>query len=358
LGAEARIANPVLLQQYRRLLEILAHKPTLDVEDNLAAVYYLFLQDRVEEAVTRLRSMNLHAAPMNLQVDYLKAYAAFYEQNFDEARAIGSRYAEYPVDRWRNLFAGVISQLNEIEGKAPDRTSLEEGDREGAQEQLAAKEPGFDFKVENRALVLHWTNLSEVTVQYYQIDPEFSFSGSPFVSHDTSRFAIVKPGRTDVHPLPVGKQSLEISLPKEFAKSNVLVEVRAAGLRKTQVYHANTLKLHLAENYGRMEVRDSGSSRPLGAAYVKVYARLRSGAVRFFKDGYTDLRGKFDYASLNSGLEGESQGAAEANPGKGRAGLNAPMIAPGELGEVERLAILVMSENNGNLVREVAPPSR
>ena len=26
----------------------------------------------------------------------------------------------------------------------------------------------------------------------------------------------------------------------------------------------------------------------------------KNGTVRFFKDGYTDLRGRFDYASLNS----------------------------------------------------------
>jgi hypothetical protein len=32
------------------------------------------------------------------------------------------------------------------------------------------------------------------------------------------------------------------------------------------------------------------------------------------------------------------------------------MLRPGELGEVERLAVLVLSETNGALVREVAPP--
>jgi hypothetical protein len=61
---------------------------------------------------------------------------------------------------------------------------------------------------------------------------------------------------------------------------------------------------------------------------VKVYARLSGGKVRFHKDGYTDLRGRFDYASLS--------GAGQ--------------------GQVERYAILVMSESDGALIREAAPP--
>lgn len=35
--------------------------------------------------------------------------------------------------------------------------------------------------------------------------------------------------------------------------------------------------------------------------YVKAFSRNKRGEIRFYKDGYTDLRGKFEYASLNSG---------------------------------------------------------
>jgi len=63
---------------------------------------------------------------------------------------------------------------------------------------------------------------------------------------------------------------------------------------------------------------------------VKVYAKMNDGSTRFFKDGYTDLRGQFDYASLSTD----------------------------ELDQVERLSLLVMSEDQGSLVREVKPPQR
>jgi hypothetical protein len=57
---------------------------------------------------------------------------------------------------------------------------------------------------------------------------------------------------------------------------------------------------------------------------------MDDGNVRFFKDGYTDLRGKFDYVSLNTD----------------------------EIDRVEELSLLVMSEEHGSLVREVDPPQR
>ena len=65
----------------------------------------------------------------------------------------------------------------------------------------------------------------------------------------------------------VARESLyEIEEPEPVAKANVLVEIVAAGQRKAQAYHANTLKLTLTENYGRLEARDSGNTQAPAAA--------------------------------------------------------------------------------------------
>jgi hypothetical protein len=359
IGPDNRIPNPVFRAQYQHLLDILANKPSLDNIDQLSVVYYLFLQDRIEEALARLALVKADALPTRLQLNYLRAYAALYEEQTQQARTIAATYADYPVDRWRKLFAEVTAQLDEIEGKAPERAPGAQPDRDAQQAALAATEPSFDFKVENRAIALTWRNLGDVTINYYLMDPEFLFSASPFVTQDSGRFSIIKPTQTARQALPAGKDTLDIPLPDAFAKANVLIEILGAGQRKAQAFHANTLKLTLATNYGRLEVRDQTASKPVSKAYVKVYARLRDGSVRYFKDGYTDLRGKFDYASLNS-----SQSPAPPRPlpasarAGGASGLDYQMLAPGELGEVERLAILLMSETHGTLVREVAPPSQ
>lgn len=251
----------------------------------------------------------------------------------------------------------MAAQLDEIEGKQPVRPGDDQPNREKQQADLAATEPSFDFKVESRQIALTWKNLHEVTIRYYLMDPEFLFSASPFLTQDSGRFSIIKPTRTDTQALPAGKDQLSIPLPAEFAKANVLVEILGAGQRKAQTYHANTLKLTLAETYGRLEARDDTENKAVSKAYVKVYARLHNGTVRFFKDGYTDLRGRFDYASLNSSEALDSDAPpsrAAAAPGEG---INYQMLSPTELGQVERFAILLMSESHGADVREASPPA-
>ncbi|MCX6898257.1 MAG: autotransporter-associated beta strand repeat-containing protein [Verrucomicrobia bacterium] len=356
LGNDWRIANPAVHDQYLHLLDILAHKPALDAADSMSVTYYLFLQDRVEESLARFKAIEPKQLPTRIQHDYFRCYAAFYEANLAEARAIAKLYADHPVPRWQKLFAEVASQLNEIEGRTATAKAGDKPDREKQQSELASTEPTFDFKVENKTIALTWKNLGEVAINYYLMDPEFSFSSSPFVSEDASRFSIIKPNKTAAQPLPQGSDKLDVPLPAEFAKANVLVEVVAAGQRRAQPYHANTFKLTLAENYGRLEARDIASDKPVSRAYVKVYARLKNGTVRFFKDGYTDLRGRFDYASMNAPAALNPQpstGGAEPSP---RNGLDYQMLKPAELGAVEKLAILILSDTHGAATREVNPP--
>lgn len=356
VGSEWRVANPAVLQEYTQLLHILAFKPQLDAMDSMSVTYFLFLQDRVEEALARFKAIDATKLPTRLQHDYFQCYAAFYEGELASARGIAAKYADHPVPRWKTLFADVTSQLDEIEGKDVEGGETGKPDREKQQAELAASEPSFDFKVENKTIALNWRNLGEVTLNYYLMDPEFSFSSNPFVSQDSGRFSIIKPNKTATQELPKGRDTLEVALPAEYAKANVLVEVIGAGQRKTQAYHANTLKLSLAENYGRLETRDSTNDKPLPKAYVKVYAKLKNGTLRFFKDGYTDLRGRFDYASLNGSENVVPRPVPyEAAPANG---LDYQMLKPAELNEIEKLALLVLSDTHGATVKEVNPPGR
>lgn len=356
VGSEWRIANPAVLEEYTQLLHILSFKPQLDAMDNMSVTYFLFLQDRVEEALTRFKTIDATKLPTRLQHDYFHCYAAFYEGDLSSARGIAAKYADHPVPRWKTLFTDVTTQLDEVEGKTVKGEKTDKPDREKQQTELAASEPGFDFMVENKTIALNWKNLGEVTLNYYLMDPEFSFSSNPFVSQDAGRFSIIKPNKTATQALPKDATKLDIALPGEFAKANVLVEVIGAGKRQTQAYHANTLKLTLTETYGRLETRDVTTDKPLPKAYVKVYAKLKNGTVRFFKDGYTDLRGRFDYASLNAPEGMVPQPAPyEAAPANG---LDYQMLKPAELNNVDKLALLILSDTHGATVKEVNPPGR
>jgi hypothetical protein len=232
------------------------------------------------------------------------------------------------VDRWRKRFQAVLAQLDEGEGLAPG--VVDEDSRAERQDRLAAGEAAFDFQVENKILTLHHQNLSRCRVNYYRMDIELRFSRQPFVQEGTGAFGFIQPNRTDEHEFPTATGTQKLELPPEFHAAHAVVEVVAAGVQKSQVHYAHALVVQTSENYGQLRVSHQGDGAACPKAYVKVYARMRGGAVAFYKDGYTDLRGRFDYASLSTD----------------------------ELDRVERFAILVLHETHGAVIREAAPPKR
>jgi hypothetical protein len=232
------------------------------------------------------------------------------------------------VDRWRNAFAAVGGQLDEIEGKSGKPADLD--DRNERQQQLAATEPSFEFTVDAKGLNLTWQNLPAVRVSYYLMDVELLFSRNPFVQQSGGQFAWIKPNLTREVTLPAGGKTLAVPLPAEFANRNVLVEVSAAGKTRALPHYAGAMDVTLTENYGQLRVAEANGGKPLAKVYVKAYARLADGSVKFHKDGYTDHRGRFDYATVSTP---EKQPAA-------------------------RFALLVLSEERGATIREAAPPQR
>lgn len=331
-GKVRTILNADLGAQYDALLAILRYRPKLDAVDWMSVTYYLLLQDRVEEALSTFAKIDPSALPMRVQHDYMKAYLDFFTDDHAVARGIAEKYAEYPVDRWRVRFQQVLDQLKEAEGAS---VAFKDADnREAAQGALAATEASMELDVEAQRVKLQYRNLERVEVNYYTMDVESLFSAHPFVQGTSGgSFAYIRPNFSEQRTCSPNKGAtglLSFELPAKFRNANVLVEVRAAGLTKRKPYYSNSLTVLFAENQGQLAVARQSSGKPLPKVYVKVFARLPGGKVRFHKDGYTDLRGRFDYASLS-----------------GRDAMR-----------VERYSVLVLSEQDGAVIREVAPPAQ
>jgi hypothetical protein len=124
------------------------------------------------------------------------------------------------------------------------------------------------------------------------------------------------------------KDQTVIDLPAEFHNSNVLVEIVAGGQTKSSAYYANSLNVQVSENYGQLKIAHQDSGKPLSKVYVKVYARKIDGTNSFYKDGYTDARGRFDYSSLSNQ----------------------------SISDVSRFALLILSDEFGATVREANRP--
>lgn len=332
LGARRTILNDRLSQQYTALMSALRYRATLSDDDWLAVTYYLFVQDRVEDALAAFDRVDPKKVHTSLQHDYLKVYAEFFREKAVEAKEIASRHKDHPVDRWRNLFRNALAQIEEISGSGAQ--VVDDKDREQRQANLASTEPDFDFTVEKRAVTIHAQNLTAVRVNYYQMDIELLFSRQPFVQQQSEQFSFIKPNRSDDVQIPAGKtqgmNAVTFDLPQEYLGSNVIVEVVAQGKRKSQAYYAHSLALQVVESYGQVRVSQQEANKPLPKTYVKVYSRMKGGDVKFYKDGYTDLRGLFDYTSLNTN----------------------------ELDYVDRFSLLILNAQHGSVIREASPPKR
>ena len=162
------------------------------------------------------------------------------------------------------------------------------------------------------------------------MDVELLFSRNPFVQQFGGRFAYIRPNASEHIELPADRSRFEFELPEQLHNSNVLVEIIGGGEARSQAYYSHSLGLQLVENYGQLRVTHAETQRPLAKTYVKVYARLKDGRLQFYKDGYTDLRGRFDYTSLNTN----------------------------DLDYVDKFSLLIFSEEHGAVVREATPPKR
>jgi len=297
-----------------------------------------------------------------LMFDYMAAYLDFFNvEQQPVATAVAQAYKEYPVPKWQRKFAIVAQQLAEAQSSGEAAAAGGKADEDAADDKELAREkhasalmaagPSLDLAVDSNELRLSWSNLEKAALRFYLMDIELLFSTSAFVTAQASasgaggsgeptsigQFAFVRPNAvmpvslTDGALASSGQREKAVPVPEEYRSRNVLVECVAGGIHRTVPYFSNNMRVQVVENAGRVSVRDSKTGAPLPCVYVKVYSRRAAGdnKGKFYKDGYTDLRGVFDYASLSTD----------------------------ELSHVQRFALLVKSDSHGAVIRTARPPA-
>ncbi len=328
LGARRQIMNEALATQYRSFLEVVAHRALPSADDLLAAAHYLITLDRIDDALAALARVDGSKVASPLQYAYLAAYAACCAGDLAAARRLAEPWLTHPAPRWRGRFAALINMLDEAEGHSAAGT-IDPDSREQRMNDLAARQPALEISAASGKIAVQHHNLAGCQLRFYRMDIELLFSRQPFVQGDVERFNWIEPGLVQTLAF-TGDGRSEVVIPPALQGANLVIEAVAPGLRRALTHYAHDLATQLAHQYGQVRVLRASDQTPLPATYVKVYARQAGGAVRFYKDGYTDLRGRFDYATLSTD----------------------------DLDRVERFALLVVSDEAGATVLEAAPPPR
>jgi len=246
---------------------------------------------------------------------------------------------------WKDLFAQVgdhvrqrkalqagqdITSVTSLEGNSNRQQKMLTDGREAKQTEAAAETPTLDLANQDGNLSIEYRNLADLKVNYYLMDIELLFSRNPFVARSGDTVPVIEPNLSERVVLENAIGSHRLELPAQLKNRNLLVEVTSRGISRSTVVTANLLAVTVVEPFGRVQVLSAQGRSPLEQAYVKVYSRQKDGSIKFYKDGYTDLRGQFDYATLSTSA----------------------------LDTVERFAILVLHETQGAVVREAATPTR
>jgi hypothetical protein len=343
LGARRKLLNDGLRAQYTAFLDKLCFQKDLSLSDAATGAYFLFLMLRDSEAIHLYENFKEKKGGETSSkseiakefFDYLDAYICLKKVDLDGVQKIAEQYKDHPVSRIRERFGVLRTHVEEANSVSPVfATTTKETNK-------SSSKPAFNLHVKGEAsLQISYQNLTEdVTINYYVMDIELLFSTSPFsvTSENTSKFSYVLPTFSETIPVAEmdKKNDSETGnyrhpIPEKYGGSNLMVEVKTHEMRKSSAYFANKMNVMVVDSFGQLQVTDSESGKPLPKSYVKVYSRngAAGSSSSFYKDGYTDIRGIFDFASLSNE----------------------------KLRKVKKFAILVISEKHGALITEANPP--
>lgn len=294
-------ANKSFAAEWRAFLDVLAAKKAPSPRDRLLAAVFLAGQDRMREAERQFAEAKAGGGADGetaMQRDYMEMFFAFARGDLDAARPLAAKHAKCASPVWRGRFAAALAQLDEAAGLAPGAPA---GDASAEAPSIALSPVSIGGATE--AVAISARNLKSCMVKAYPVDVEIAFSKNPFGDAAGAAGGILGMKSAWTEEVAIGADGTATAvLPRNLRRTDLIVTATGAGGRVVERIEAfpGSLDVQVVREWRQLRVRRP-DGRPAPSAYVKVYARDAGGSeVRFLKDGYTDLRGAFDYASVST----------------------------------------------------------
>jgi len=197
--------------------------------------------------------------------------------------------------KWRDLenFVGELRDCAEYNSEFVYES--EESKRSRQEVILALENDGSNQTIK-------YKNLDNLIVKLYRIDIELMFTTAPFTRSNNS-YRFVEPtkifNRTIEKEAKVNRVPLtDLTGPLDTdGGENLIFEISSGERFVNGSLFLHQLDIQLSESQVRVLRKTEGT--PVVKAYVKVYVQtLACPDGVFYKDGYTDLRGRFDYKTV------------------------------------------------------------
>ena len=310
---------------------------TMSIDDQFCAIFYLIAQNRIKQAKIVFESVDSKIAKKQslMMYDYISTFLAFFEK--DSQKALEKQDT---VHKWlqiklpttkRKMWQAVKKQLNELQNREKTFDEFKDTENKKKEKQL---QPKLNFIIDagKKQIRIKSKNIKKITANFYSINIEQLFSNKPFTAGKDA-LSYVQPTTTlTVETVKKVEQKQKdsddstdseeeakraaaakkkdpnadivntIEFPKNFnEKSNFVLELLGQGtkLRVAKTQYNNSLYVEFNKERGDVFVGNF-SKFPVVRAYIKVYLQTELNPNGFFlKDGYTDLRGRFDYLSTD-----------------------------------------------------------
>ena len=332
LGQKREILNNSFKIQYQKTLNKISCASTsiLNVKysDLLILSYYLLLQDRINESLNVyqiiLNNKNiLKECQQNVSMffDYYQAYMSLYSNaNINDSIKI----IKDIVDKYKNislikskqsLFNNLQLLLNDLNNNNTDPTNEQKETNSSKIKDNKSDERSLDFVVDEqeRKLIITYKGVSNISVNFYTMNTEILFSETPFINinkNDKNQlsFNYIKPTKSIPVKLNKTNKFMDYTLyiPTDFKNKNTFIQIcdTESSLECSKAFFDNELMIQVKQQYGQIKVykKVGNSVVPAKKAYCKVYAKTGNYDKNneFYKDGYTDVSGKFDYVSIST----------------------------------------------------------
>jgi hypothetical protein len=234
------ILNKTFKETYERFLKYCIEKGSLDEREKIILTSYLILQDRIQDALVKLKDIDekkvLESSSMVVQYEYIKAYLSIYtdQPEYAIARAAATKYRDFPDLSWRKRFREIEKQLKEydqgkLEKEALDKTNAvqKKSNKELADrsEYLALElREGFNIAITHK-------NVSKLSISFYKLDMEILFSNDPFLEKEIFNFVSVNPNHLLKYKLAKSgdfKTNI-VQIPEALQKDSLFVQVKGKG---------------------------------------------------------------------------------------------------------------------------------
>eukprot|EP01083_Nonionella_stella_P016822 46962_1 len=309
--------SPAFVDEYGKFLLLVAFRSfsneSMSCVDKLIFVQFLLYQERIAEAQKLFASIDAEEAKAvsTLFYEYLECFLQIY--NGPTGQTLQSILMKCMSWKAKPLPGNLLSLWQDLEtiAKEVEKPELVQAqfDEEFIREQQEKTSKAIAFTINNKkkiTLDIEFRNVTQCAINYYRVDLELLFSQSPFQSEANiiNLISTIKPNEIQKVNLPKDKTSHSIDLPQQYKGCNVIIQITADETSAVQSLNDNSFDIQFDRITGSGQVRivankkGKEAKKPISAAYVKVYQKSGD-EVQFYKDGYTDIRGRFVYKNLN-----------------------------------------------------------